>query len=94
MVIYSVYCTRSGIRTYAETTLIKFLSKEEDLPVAENEEQKFWELGLLGCKSAISLLHTVYYYYGKLFRLRGSEHCNIRPRLYGEKMSRARGSPS
>ena len=38
----------------------KLLSKEEDLPVTKNKEQKFWELGLLGCKSAISLLHTVY----------------------------------
>ena len=53
------------------------MSKEEDLPVAENEEQKFWELKLLGCKPATSLLHTVYYNYGKLFRLRGGEHCNI-----------------
>ena len=54
------------------------MSKEEDLPVtAENEKQKFWELGLLGCKSAILLLHTVYYYYGKLFRPRSGEHSNI-----------------
>ena len=33
--------------------------KEEKVPVTENEEQKFWELGLLGCKSAKSLLQTV-----------------------------------
>ena len=55
----------------------KLLSTEEDLPVTENEEQKLWELRLLGCKSAISLLHPVYYYYGKLFRLRSGEHSNI-----------------
>ena len=55
----------------------KLLSKEEDLPVTNKEEQKFWELGLLGCKSAISLLHTVYYYFGKLFSLRSGEHSNI-----------------
>ena len=55
------------------------MSKEEqDLPVTEKEEQKFWELGHLGCISrAISFLHTVYYYYGKLFRLRSGEHRNI-----------------
>ena len=35
------------------------------------------ELGLLGCRSTISLLHPVYYYYGKLFRLRSGEHSNI-----------------
>ena len=33
--------------------------KEEKVPVTENEEQKFLELGLLGCKSSKSLLHTV-----------------------------------
>jgi len=53
------------------------LSKEEDLPVTEKEEQMLGELGLSGCKSAISLLHIVYYYCGKLFRLRSGEHCNI-----------------
>ena len=36
--------------------------KEERVPATENEEQKFCELGLLGCKSATLLLHTVYYY--------------------------------
>ena len=33
--------------------------KEEKVPVTENEEQKFWELGLLGCKSSKSFRHTV-----------------------------------
>lgn len=47
------------------------IKKEEKVPVAENEEQKFWELGLLSCKSVKSLLLTVYYYNGKLFGLRG-----------------------
>lgn len=51
--------------------------KEEKMPVTENEDQKFWKLGLLGCKSAKSLLHTVYYYNGKLFELCGGEHRNI-----------------
>ncbi|RMX49387.1 hypothetical protein pdam_00018222 [Pocillopora damicornis] len=35
--------TRAGV-----TLKIK---KEEKVPVAENEEQKFWELGLLSCKA-------------------------------------------
>lgn len=43
--------TRAGV-----TLKIK---KEEKVPVAENEEQKFWELGLLSCKSVKSLLLTV-----------------------------------
>ena len=51
--------------------------KEEKVPVTENEEQKFWELGPSGCKSSKSLLHTVYYYNGKLFGLRGGKHRNI-----------------
>ena len=53
------------------------MSKEEDLPVTKKKEQKFWELGLLGCKSAISLLHTVYYYFGKLIRLCSGEQSYI-----------------
>ena len=53
------------------------MSKEEDLPVTEKEEQKFWGLGHSGCKSAISLQHIVYYYYGKLFRFCSGVHSNI-----------------
>ena len=51
--------------------------KAEKFPVTEEEESKFWELGLLGCQSAKSLLNTVYCYNGKLFGLRGGEHRNI-----------------
>ena len=51
--------------------------KKENVLVTENKEQKFWEMGLLGCKSAKSLLHTVYYYEGKLFGLCGGEYRNI-----------------
>ena len=54
--------------------------KAEKLPVTQEEEQeenKFWEMGLLGCQSAKSLLNTVYFYNGKLFGLRGGEHRNI-----------------
>lgn len=34
--------------------------KAEKFPVTEEEESKFWELELLGCQSAKSLLNTVY----------------------------------
>ena len=51
--------------------------KAEKLPVTEEEESKFWEMGLLGCQSAKSLLNTVYFYNGKLFGDRGGEHRNI-----------------
>ena len=34
----------------------------------------FWSKGLLGCGTAKSLLNTVYYYSGKMFGLRRSEH--------------------
>ena len=36
------------------------MAKEKKLTVTENEQLKFCELGLLGYKSAKSLLHTVY----------------------------------
>ena len=49
----------------------------EKLLVSEEEESKFWELGLLGCQSTKSLLNTVYYYNGKLFSLHGGQHRNI-----------------
>ena len=51
--------------------------KAEKLPVTQEEENKFWEMGLLGCQSAKSFLNTVYFYNGKLFGLRGGEHRNI-----------------
>ena len=52
-------------------------NKAEKLPVTRKEENKFWEMGLLGCQSAKSLLNTVYFYNRKLLRLRGGEHRNI-----------------
>ena len=51
--------------------------RKEKLAVTEDEEQTFWQIGLLGKGSAKSLLNTVYYYNGKLFGLRGGEHRNI-----------------
>lgn len=37
-----------------------------------------WEQGLLGTKSAKTLMHTLYFYNGKLFGLRASEHRLLR----------------
>lgn len=51
--------------------------KEEKQPVNEEDEMKFWTMGLLGKNSAKSLLNVVYFYNGKLFGLRASEHRNI-----------------
>jgi len=45
--------------------------------VNEGGENKFWTLGFLGKNSAKSLLNVVYFYNGKLFGLRASEHRNI-----------------
>ena len=47
--------------------------KEEKQPVNEEDENKFWTMGLLGKNSA----NVVYFYNGKLFGLRASEHRNI-----------------
>ena len=38
--------------------------------ITEEEEAKLWDMKLLGSYSAESLLHTVYYFNGKLFGLR------------------------
>ena len=51
--------------------------KEEKQPVNEEDEKKFWTMGLLGKNSAKSLLNLVYFYNGKLFGLRAGEHSNI-----------------
>lgn len=40
---------------------------------AEEEEKILWEKNLLNCQSARSLLHTIYFYYGKLFGIRVKE---------------------
>ena len=46
--------------------------------ITEEEEAKLWEMKLLGSYSAESLLHTVYYFDGKLFGLRAGEHRLLR----------------
>jgi hypothetical protein len=51
--------------------------KPEKEAVSDDDEKLFWKKELLGRKTATTLLHTVYYYNGKLFGLRGSEHRNL-----------------
>ena len=46
--------------------------------ITAEEEKTLWDKGLLGCHTAKALLHTVYFYNGKLFGLRASEHRNLR----------------
>lgn len=46
--------------------------------ITEEEESKLWKLNLLGKTTAESLLHTVYFYNGKLFGLRSNEHRLLR----------------
>ena len=56
---------KDGVR---EGLHIKFKKEEKKFVTAE-EERKFWEMNLLGTSSAKSLLHTVYFYNGKIFGL-------------------------
>ena len=46
--------------------------------ITEEEESKLWKLNLLGKTTAESLLHTLYFYNGKLFGLRSNEHRLLR----------------
>lgn len=52
--------------------------KEEKEPVSLEEEEKMWQAGELGAKSARSLLNTLYFYNGKLFGIRSQEHRDLR----------------
>ena len=47
--------------TWSEIGKLNIQAKEKKLPVTENEQLKFCELGLQGYESAKSLLHTVYF---------------------------------
>lgn len=48
----------------------------DEKEAVNSEEELFWSKGLFGLSSAKSLLNTVYFYNGKLFGLRASEHRN------------------
>ena len=50
---------------------------DEKEAVNNEEEELFWSKGLFGQSSARSFLNTVYFYNGKLFGLRASEHRSI-----------------
>ena len=49
-------------------------TKEERKEIIDEEETSLWEKGLLGAKTAESLVHTLYFYNGKRFGQRTSEH--------------------
>ena len=51
--------------------------KEEKEAITEEEEELFWEKGLLGNSTSKSLLNTVYFYNGKLFGLTEAENTEI-----------------
>ena len=51
--------------------------KDEKEAVTDEDEEKFWSAGLFGSGTAKQLLHTIYFYNGKMFGLRGGEHRNI-----------------
>ena len=53
-------------------------TKAEKEPVSDNEEERMRQAGLLGDKTAKSLLHNVYFYNGKLFGMRSQEHRQLR----------------
>ena len=57
-------CTREGVGS----------KQHEKESITEAEEEAFWANGLLGKSSSHVVLNTVYFYNGKLFGLRSSEH--------------------
>lgn len=50
--------------------------KLERVAASDDVENTFWKKELLGRETATALLHTVYYYNGKLFGLREAEQRN------------------
>ena len=64
--------------------------RDEKEAVTDEEEEMFWSGALFGTKTAECLLHTIYFYNGKLFRLCGGEHRNINVNnfLIGHSFSR------
>ena len=51
--------------------------KEEKKAVTDEDEEKFWSVGLFGSGKPTQLLDTIYFYKGKMFGLRGGEHRKI-----------------
>ena len=52
--------------------------KGEKEPVSDEEEERMYQQGLLGEASAKTLLHTIYFYKGKIFGMRSQEHRQLR----------------
>ena len=52
--------------------------KEDKEAITAEEEKILWEKNLLVCHNAKSLLHTIYFYNGKLFGIRAKEHRDLR----------------
>ena len=52
------------------------LQKEQER-ITDQEEDMFWQKGILGSSSSQALLNSAYFYNGKLFGLRSTEHRHI-----------------
>ena len=53
-------------------------AKAEREAITEEEEKEMWRAGVLGDNSPNTLLNTLYFYIGKLFGFRASEHRMLR----------------
>ena len=52
--------------------------RAERVGITEEEERMLWDKGLLGCHNSKVLMHTIYFYNGKLFGIRSKEHRDLR----------------
>lgn len=62
--------TREGLSTKCK--------KPERREITAEEEEMMWAKGVLGTETAECLLHTIYFYNGKMFGLRAAEHRQLR----------------
>lgn len=49
-------------------------AKAEKEAVSDEEEERMWQQDVLGEATAKTLVHTIYFYNGKLFGMRSQEH--------------------
>lgn len=66
------------MRQSSEDGVANKTKKADKEGITEEEEKIFWNKNLLGCQTSRSLLHTIYFYNGKLFGIRSKEHRNLR----------------
>lgn len=66
------------MRTANEDGVANKTKKAETECITEEDEKILWDKNILGCHTAKSLVHTIYFYNGKLFGLRAVEHRNLR----------------